>query len=135
MKKCPRCGKEYSEAETVCPLDGHALDPCADEPAPPRIQRQDVEALPAPEQPEAPGPAEPDSNAPEGFRSLGCHPPHEADPWLRQFQAEGIEFQIGKAEAHIPTRRGVRVQMLFEIFVIEAQAERAWKIISADWKV
>jgi len=30
MKKCPRCGTEYSDTNTLCPADGTALETCGD---------------------------------------------------------------------------------------------------------
>ncbi|MEY4385190.1 MAG: hypothetical protein RLY20_473 [Verrucomicrobiota bacterium] len=133
MKNCPWCGQDHPDDAVLCPENGFAID-IDDGSAPPKIQHanaEEAEAAAHARSEELPPP----SNAPEGFHSLGHIEPQEAGSLLARFEAAGVQFQIEHVEKETQTGRGPMKRSYFEVFVLKADAERAFKILSADWKV
>ncbi|HEY2083628.1 MAG TPA: hypothetical protein VGI88_12665 [Verrucomicrobiae bacterium] len=146
MKRCPYCGKEYSDEYSVCAIDENPLASC--DPKPLTQSSEPVES-------EEPDPPPPDYSVdfswkavaaagskvitPEGFGFLGTFGSFNAKRLLDKFAKAGIRFQLRK----IPKRRvfvsaeyaEYDTQKEIQIFVYKYDEEAAAQIYTADWRV
>lgn len=137
MKRCTYCGQEYPDERSTCFIDGKPLESCDPTPVtqpPDDGDEEDVSIAAIDEYPT-------ETDAPDGFRSLGMFETFEADRLLKKFEAAGVRFQIDLDEKRVFTGGGlvsgagyVRSNWI-EIFVKDEDEQKATKIISADWKV
>ena len=135
MKKCPYCGKEYSDEYSVCANDENPLESCNPKPPASSFAAGSIESPANIRQADA------DTKEPDGFRSLGLFDPFEADRLLKRFTEAGVRFLIDKIEKRVFSSGGAWsgagyvTRNLIEIFVHKGDKQKATRIISADWKV
>lgn len=138
MKKCPYCGQEYSDEYSACPIDETPLESTDPKPAAP-LPTSEPAAINPPHHIIRVTPSE--SEAPDGFRSLGRFNPLEAEQLLKKFTDAGIHFQIDNIEKRVFTPGGLYsgagyvTRNWIEIFVTLDDEPKATKIVTADWKV
>src|SRR6185437_3008049 len=131
MKKCPYCGKEYSDEYSECAIDQNPLESCNPEPPPPASnpEARSVESPTNISQEDA------DTKEPDGFRSLGMFDPFEADRFLKRFTQAGVRFQIDRIERRVFTSgrawsgAGYVTRNAIKIFVHKDDEQQAAKII------
>lgn len=123
MKRCPYCGKQYSDDATVCAVDGQSLD------AP--EERKNAAGEGNSEQNDA------------GFSRLGKFNVLDAEHFLKRFEEENIRFEINRDDSFMREMSPVTAMLggysgmapMIEIFVRREDAEKAKAIINEDAKV
>lgn len=127
MKKCTYCGKEYPDNASVCAIDQEPLE----SDSPPAGEASTAATANGEEVVNT----EETLEVPEGYRPLGSLDSFEAARLLRRFEEAGIRFLIDQVERALETGRGLRQQVLIEIYVHCDDEERASKILTEDWKL
>ena len=131
MKRCPYCGKKYSDDNYVCAVDQTPLESLD---AKPPWTDADNNSM-STEAPAMPVQNDSSQDAPEGYQSLAIVDAFEADRLIKQFTDLEIRFLIDHVDARVLASRGYRTSSSIQIFVHQDDYDKAMKIYSADWKV
>lgn len=135
MKKCPYCGQQYSDEDSVCVIDHSPLE--SSDPKLPPLGSGDMSAQSASTDSESGS----DEDSSDKFQSLGKFDPYDADHLLQKFLEAGIRFQIDRIERRVLTMGGIAsgagyiASDLIEIFVHMEDDQKAREILTADWKL